>query len=58
MGLDIVPSQAPRLPHSVEEFAALIPHDELEQLPVMEVCVLCVCLCTRNRLIVYKCSML
>ena len=42
VGLGIVPSQVLRLPHSMEEFAALIPHDELEQLPVVEVCVVCV----------------
>jgi len=45
VGLGIVPSQVPRLPHSLEEFAALIPHDEVEQLPVMEVCLCCVCAC-------------
>ena len=34
----VVPAQSPRLSHSSEDFAALIPHDNPHQLPIMEVC--------------------
>ena len=34
----VVPAQSPRLSHSLEDFAALIPHENPHQLPVMEVC--------------------
>ena len=33
-----VPSHSPQLGHSLEDFAALIPHDDPHQLPIMEVC--------------------
>ena len=38
MSVHVVPAQPPRLGHSLEDFAALIPHDNPHQLPIMEVC--------------------
>ena len=36
--MSLVPADSPRLSHSLEDFAALIPHDNPHQLPIMEVC--------------------
>lgn len=36
----IVSPDSPRLSHSLEDFAAIIPHDHPHQLPIMEVCLL------------------
>lgn len=37
MSANIVPAEDPRLGHSMEDFAALIPHDNPHQLPIMKV---------------------
>ena len=43
MSANIVSTEDPRLGHSLEDFAALIPHDNPHQLPIMDVCLSVIC---------------